>query len=51
LTKVFSPFFTTRNGGTGLGLPAVKRICAFTWRSCRGSVFRGQGSVFSIHLQ
>jgi PAS domain S-box-containing protein len=50
LTSIFNPFFTTRKDGTGLGLPAVRRIA----RAHGGSVdvfsTVGQGSTFSLHL-
>jgi two-component system, cell cycle sensor histidine kinase and response regulator CckA len=50
LTRIFNPFFTTRAAGTGLGLPAVRRIA----RAHRGRVevnsVPGKGSTFTIHL-
>jgi PAS domain S-box-containing protein len=50
LASIFNPFFTTRPGGTGLGLPSVRRIT----RAHRGRVevssVPGKGSTFSIHL-
>lgn len=50
LMRVFNPFFTTRAGGTGLGLPAVRRIA----RAHGGRVdvvsSPGHGSVFTIRL-
>ncbi len=50
LSRIFNPFFTTTKGGTGLGLPAVRRIA----RAHRGSVeaisIVGEGSTFRIHL-
>jgi len=50
LVRIFNPFFTTTQGGTGLGLPAVRRIA----RAHRGRVevtsSPGRGSTFRIHL-
>jgi PAS domain S-box-containing protein len=50
LQRVFSPFFTTRPTGTGLGLPAVRRIA----RAHGGRVdvvsAPGRGSTFAIRL-
>jgi PAS domain S-box-containing protein len=50
IARIFNPFFTTREAGTGLGLPAVRRIA----RAHRGRVEvssePGKGSTFSIHL-
>jgi PAS domain S-box-containing protein len=50
LRQIFNPFYTTRSGGTGLGLPAVRRIA----RAHGGRVdvvsTLGQGSVFTIRI-
>ena len=49
LLRIFSPFFTTRPGGTGLGLPAVRRIA----RAHGGGVgvkSSPAGSTFTLHL-
>ncbi len=50
LTQLFSPFFTTRLEGTGLGLPAVKRIARLHGGRVEVRSSLGQGSVFTIHL-
>lgn len=50
--RVFDAFFTTKEGegGTGLGLPVVRRIA----EACRGAVEvdsrLGQGTTFSVYL-
>jgi len=48
--RIFNPFFTTRSDGTGLGLPAVRRIA----RAHSGTVVvqsnLGRGSTFTIRL-
>jgi len=50
LTRIFNPFFTTREGGTGLGLPAVRRIARLHGGRVEVSSEVGQGSTFTIHL-
>jgi len=50
LTKVFSPFFTKRLGGTGLGLPAVRRIARLHSGRVEVRSTIGLGSVFTLHL-
>jgi PAS domain S-box-containing protein len=50
LSKLFKPFYTTKESGTGLGLPAVKRIAAAHGGYCVVESFGGQGSTFTIHL-
>ena len=50
LARVFNPFFTTTPGGTGLGLPAVRRIARAHGGRVEVRSFPGKGSTFSIHL-
>lgn len=50
LTRIFNPFFTTREAGTGLGLPAVRRIVRAHGGRVEVSSSPGKGSTFSIHL-
>ena len=50
LTRIFNPFFTTRKGGTGLGLPAVRRIARAHGGRVEVSSSPEKGSTFSIHL-
>jgi len=50
LRNVFSPFFTTSKGGTGLGLPAVRRIARVHGGSVEVKSVVGEGSTFAIRL-
>ena len=50
LDKVFTPFFSTKAGGLGLGLPIVQRIIDSHNGKliCKSKV--GEGTVFKIIL-
>ena len=50
LNRIFNPFFTTRPGGTGLGLPAVRRIARAHGGRVEVASSPGKGSTFSIYL-
>lgn len=50
LTQIFNPFFTTRTGGTGLGLPAVRRIVRAHGGVVNVDSTVGVGSTFTLHL-
>jgi len=50
LALIFHPFFTTTKGGTGLGLPAVRRIVRAHGGRVEAKSAVGEGSTFTIHL-
>jgi PAS domain S-box-containing protein len=50
LTRIFNPFFTTTKGGTGLGLPAVRRIVRAHGGRVEAKSTVGEGSTFTIYL-
>lgn len=50
LMRIFNPFFTTRTGGTGLGLPAVRRIARAHGGGVEVNSTVGVGSTFTLHL-
>jgi signal transduction histidine kinase len=50
VARIFNPFFTTRSSGTGLGLPAVRRIARAHGGRVELRSTPGEGSTFTIHL-
>ena len=50
LSRIFNPFFTTSKGGTGLGLPSVRRIARVHGGSVDVKSIVGKGSTFTIRL-
>lgn len=50
LARIFNPFFTTTSTGTGLGLPAVRRIARLHGGRVEVTSTLGQGSLFTIYL-
>ena len=50
LKKVFAPFFTTKPGGTGLGLAMVQQIAAEHGGHLECESTQGKGSAFTIFL-
>jgi PAS domain S-box-containing protein len=50
IERIFNPFFTTRQDGTGLGLPAVRRIARVHGGRVEVESMPGHGSTFSLIL-
>jgi two-component system sensor histidine kinase HydH len=50
LAKIFRPFFSTKPGGTGLGLATTRKIIAAHRGAVRVQSDVGRGTQFSIHL-
>jgi PAS domain S-box-containing protein len=50
LQRIFSPFFTTHAHGTGLGLPAVRRIARAHGGRVEVASTLGRGSTFTLRL-
>lgn len=49
-SKIFSPNFTTKTSGTGLGLAMVKSTMELTGGTIRFETKEGEGSVFTVSL-
>jgi two-component system sensor histidine kinase HydH len=50
LSRIFDPYFTTRSGGTGLGLSMVKNIILLHGGTIEAASPEGEGATFVIRL-
>lgn len=50
LARLFEPFYTTKSGGTGLGLTIVTRLLEQNGGHVTVSSVKGEGSTFSMRL-
>ncbi len=50
IERIFDPFYTTREGGTGLGLPISLKIMQSHGGSIRVDSRPGKGSVFTLYF-
>jgi signal transduction histidine kinase len=50
LDKIFAPYYSTRQGGTGLGLPTVRRIVQEHSATLEVHSEVGRGTRFTIHF-
>ncbi|MCA2442378.1 MULTISPECIES: sensor histidine kinase, partial [Vibrio] len=50
LNRIFSPFYTTKRDGTGLGLSVSQSILSQTGGELKAESEWGKGSTFSIYL-
>lgn len=50
LEKIFQPYFTTKSGGTGLGLPSARRLIAEHGGTLRVHSEVGKGTAFTVVL-
>ena len=48
--RIFQPYFSTRSGGTGLGLPTARRIIEEHGGFIEVQSVKGKGSQFSVYL-
>ncbi len=48
LPKLFSPFFTTKRDGMGIGLSICKAFVEATWRELCGRNNEGPGATFAV---
>ena len=50
LPKIFKPYFTTKSGGTGLGLPTTKRLIEAHGGRIEVHTSPGNGTDFTVVL-
>jgi two-component system nitrogen regulation sensor histidine kinase GlnL len=50
LSRLFTPFFTTKSKGTGLGLAVSQRIVTQHGGTIRVESMPGQGTLFHVYL-